>query len=313
MIILPKQILLFTSASKKILKPTRLFPKSGWRFLVDAVRVRPFHEAMTTSLLEEVKKRQKHEIPTTCSTTLSHDEAVATTGTTIAANHISDIGGGISATPVTTAIKKGTGGMSNNTTANPTVSAPAVSISLPKNLPSVPSETEELVFVKGGAERGDKVDQLKPGHSPTSMTTAKSEAGQGIKAKNRQAALETIEQHRSRAAAPDIIRIPEEDVSLKVEGRDTSVPSTARVTTATGRTRKSNMSTAFSAESLRWGATLGYYGREEIETLSAISRNPSRVAAYNRIVEGKLDDKGDSVISQVKMRKKAIETEVTWK
>lgn len=53
------------------------------------------------------------------------------------------------------------------------------------------------------------------------------------------------------------------------------------------------ISPAFSAQSVRQGAILGLYGRAEVETLAAIAKNPSRVAAYSRIVEGKHHNQRD--------------------
>lgn len=53
------------------------------------------------------------------------------------------------------------------------------------------------------------------------------------------------------------------------------------------------VSPAFSAPSVRQGAILGLYGRAEVETLTAIAKNPSRVAAYSRIVEGRHNNQRD--------------------
>lgn len=56
------------------------------------------------------------------------------------------------------------------------------------------------------------------------------------------------------------------------------------------------MAPAFSEQSVRRGAVLGYYGREEVQTLASITKNPSRIAAYNRIIESREAARGDSEV-----------------
>lgn len=89
----------------------------------------------------------------------------------------------------------------------------------------------------------------------------------------RQIALATIGVQSNRATA-----------ERPSAAKTTIVATPSAASTSVGTSR---VSPAFSAHSVRQGTTLGYYGRAEVETLAAISKNPSRVAAYNRIVEGK--------------------------
>lgn len=63
----------------------------------------------------------------------------------------------------------------------------------------------------------------------------------------------------------------------------------------------SRLFAAFSTQSVRSGRTFGYYGREEVDVLLAISKNPSRIAAYNRITEGKTGKNGEADSSEVRL------------
>ena len=88
-----------------------------------------------------------------------------------------------------------------------------------------------------------------------------------------------------------------------------TVPTTGATTGKTSRalaagTSSLKMTTAFSRQSVRSGVTLGYYGREEMDVLTAISKNPSRIAAYTRITEGKRGSEDDGACPEVRSRER---------
>lgn len=136
----------------------------------------------------------------------------------------------------------------------------------------------------GGGGGGASIES-----SETAQAAAGAAARQGVEVECRRAALATIENRRGRPAGSD------ENSSTAMApfsgraGAGSIVPAPSVASSSTIPTLAANLKLceAFSAQSVRSGAILGYYGREEVETLFAISKNPSRIAAYNRIIKGK--------------------------
>eukprot|EP00752_Nemacystus_decipiens_P017245 g15449.t1 len=162
----------------------------------------------------------------------------------------------------------------------------------------------------------------------TGGEAAAAAAKRRVEAERRQAALATIEHrsHRQKTSAasaasaaaaaaaavatggsatlpPGGKHCGTQEVGIATKSETISITQTDSCTTrymgvtASGMPSFS-MSTAFSKQSVRSGETLGYYGREEIRVLSAISKNPTRIAAYNRITEGK-GNKEDGPIPKI--------------
>ena len=175
--------------------------------------------------------------------------------------------------------------------------------------------------------KDDRVEAVEPEEAAAAAAAAA--AKRRLEAERRRAALATIEKHRShRHAAPAAtthaaasaaastegsVTLPPDEVQHGAQelGTGTKSVSTMSATHAasctssrTGAAATSkpslSMSTAFSRQSVRSGETLGYYGREEVDVLSAISKNPSRIAAYNRITQGKTSNKEDGPSPEVK-------------
>lgn len=328
----------------------RLFRSTGWTFLVDAVRVRPLHEEMTASLLEEVEKIHAQK---TSRRSVSRDSpgfagtVMAATGSTTAA--------AAAATPSTTAVgaresssASATAGTAATTPNNPTLGgsgrimdaaavAPAgVSVrSHPLGGVAPLGDREE----KGAADK-DQTTSKEGGGAAGTAVQGQAEAAAATKRRveaerRRRAALATIDKRRSHhhhhhtasaapssaaTAAPTVAAAEGPSGSTRPleaaaqEGSETlraatassaaTMPTTtsavssgshvAAAAAAAALRPSSRLSTAFSTHSVRSGATLGYYGREEVDVLSAISKNPSRIAAYNRITEGKRGKDGDT-------------------
>lgn len=128
-----------------------------------------------------------------------------------------------------------------------------------------PKETESIAAGEQGAAEGR-------------VTTKDKEKEQ------RQATLAAIKRDRVHTVGSS----PTREASTASEDRMSPLPSLATLTTpATCPGRSWKRSSAFSRESLRSGLASGLYDKEEFSTLLTISKNPSMVAAYDRIVDGK--------------------------
>lgn len=153
-------------------------------------------------------------------------------------------------------------------------------------------------YKSGVASKRDSSDKSVSGE-PVGGSPAKQAATQGvtgveakqrIEAEHRRAALAAIENRRSRPPVPDDNSMGTSTTRFSGDGGEDIVPpvsSVASSSTVPSFAANLKLSAAFSAQSVRLGAILGYYGREEVKTLFAISKNPSRIAAYNRIIKGK--------------------------
>lgn len=106
------------------------------------------------------------------------------------------------------------------------------------------------------------------------------------KMEQRQVTLAAIKHDRGHAVGSSATR----EAAAASEDNMGPLPSLATLTTqATCPGRSWKRLLAFSTESLRSGVSSGLYGKEEFTTLLTISKNPSMVAAYNRIIDGRRD------------------------
>ena len=303
----------------------RLFRNIGWSFLVDSVRVRPLHEEMTARLLEEVEKRRAQktvrsstarEPPGFASAVLAATAADAATppqtGVVVAAT-----------TAGTTSGRPTVGGRLATTTAAASTpgsaTASAAACTVGSHHPGAAARTEqEAGSIRAPvADAADRFPSVEDGRVEAAETGGEAAAAAAaaaaamklrVEAERRQVALATIEKHRSHrhtvpaaagvataggpaalshaAVALEHSAATRSGATMSTARADSCTSSHAGVAAAAGKPSLS-MSTAFSRQSVRSGETLGFYGREEVSVLSAISKNPSRIAAYNRITEGK--------------------------
>lgn len=291
---------------------------------MDAVRVRPLHEEMTASLLEEVEKRraQKTSRGSASSDAQGSDETARATTAIVsvgaaATAHAAIRAQASSATGVagTTSTSKNASprgkGMHAASPAGADSQTPAAGGSHPRNgasscgSPNGREENEGAALLCGGQDGCHSADQKVSGGGASETAAAEDHAEVIAAAKRlevaerRRAALATIENQRAFPACA---------AGAAQEGKDRLdvAPAVPTATTLTASAASSSdrvaavqcrphsrMSAAFSAQSVRSGATLGYYGREEVDVLSAISKNPSRIAAYNRITEVKQGNQRD--------------------
>lgn len=242
---------------------------------------------MTTTLLEEVEKQRVSQ--------KEHGSSRGSTGVVGGTVARDFVGGGANAAPVVAAAA---------TTTDVAVKSSVTSITHKSVTSPVPEAHQGRHDQNGGAGVGTGgkgvvalTFDTQPENQPSAVghrAVAPAVAGQGIKDERKRVALATIEQLRSHTASGSSVARRDSagsHPSGRPDGKrlsSTAVVPAARAATPTTRAiSKFNLSEAFSAQSVRFGATLGYYGREEIDALFLISKNPSRVAAYNRIIEGK--------------------------
>lgn len=338
-------------------RAVRLFHDTGWSFLVDAVRVRPLHEEMTASLLEEVEKLRAKKTArrsatlkpsrfaeTVRSATASTSSAAANDPAAIASTTTADgTRDSRSANATTGTFKPPSeptlGGRRETGAASTTLADdryhPPVGVAVALESDSSGGQEKADVFVgsvgkEGGRSRAADDDQ-KPssqdqgavvGTVQRQVETAAAAKGR-LDSERRLAALAAIDKRRSHhkhhhhtAAAAAAAAATATSAAATVEGPvkallensqkqpgAATVSSTTRAVTgsryAAGFRPSLGLLTAFSKQSVRSGRTLGYYGREEVDVLSAISKNPSRIAAYNRITEGKTGKNGEKPSSEV--------------
>ena len=315
----------------------RLFQNPEWGFLVDGVRVRPFHEEMTASLLDEVGRRRTYQRPseTSGNQTVAAAVVAAVAAATAKAADANNANANVTATTTDATTTDVNTTNANTTTAVNTVAAAATgatstvatggakasdtnktptSNKLPggrihtTGAPHIAavttagtrSPTSSLIDSSMNSKRGivgatNSNDNSGGGGGDsiegpdTVQASAKAAARRAAEAERRRAALATIESRRGRPTGSD------EDSGIAMTrfsdgggGRSIApAPSVASSSTIPSFAANLKLSAAFSAQSVRSGAILGYYGREEVETLFAISKNPSRIAAYNRIIKGK--------------------------
>lgn len=327
----------FNSSTTTNTASFRLFRNIGWSFLVDTVRVRPLHEEMTAGLLDEVERRRAQK--TSRRSTSSRGGSgfyktvvEATSAASAAAPH--------SASAISTAQNVAFG--ERMVSSGPPVAGRAVST--PTAVGSDPSgavatsparpgdgvENDRDTLASAGRSEHGAAGEAVPEPDPLAVTAqrrteAAAAAKRQAEAERRQAALATIEKHRSchhaasaRSPATAQTATVTSSGGNQEENERLALDSTSVATTLTGRpvssgghlgaaraaARKGKLSPttmtgAFSAQSVRSGATLGYYGREEVNVLSAISKNPSRIAVYNRITEVQQGNNGGENSSEV--------------
>lgn len=322
-----------------------LFRNTGWSFLVDAVRVRPFHEEMTTSLLEEVEKLHSitRKPPGFADTVLAATASISTTASDAPAATAS------STTPVGTRDNR-SANTATGTGINPSkptlggervtgavAAAPADERSHGSNS-SGRKEEVDIVVQPGGRESSgsstaddDRSNPFKDGGAVVGTVQGQAEAAAVEKrrrdSEHRRAVLATIDKrtshhHRHHASATTVSAAAASSAATVASAATAAegamgaaqegLEKRPRAATASGTTRAAScsryaakvrvsprMCSAFSTHSVRSGRTLGYYGREEVDVLSAISKNPSRIAAYNRITEGKTGKNGEKPCSEV--------------
>lgn len=314
----------------------RLFRNIGWSFLVDSVRVRPLHEEMTAGLLQEFEKRRAQK---TSRGSTSRDPS-GFASAVLAATAANATGGDEAATTAGTTSERPSFGARMTTAigAAPTRGSPTTPTAATTTVGSHPpravtptdksSEVESITDAVPGA--ADRIPSVEEGRE---VAHAGGEAAVAVKrrveADRRRAALATIEQHRSHrhnvhaaagaanavvttggSATPSQGSVQEGAQEHGAATRSVATMSTTRAVSCTsshvagaGAGNPSlSMSTAFSRQSVRSGETLGYYGREEVSVLSAISKNPSRIAAYNRITEGKTGQREDGPSPEVRRK-----------
>ncbi|CAB1099994.1 unnamed protein product [Ectocarpus sp. CCAP 1310/34] len=302
----------------------RLFRNIGWSFLVDTVRVRPLHEEMTAALLDEVERLRAQK---TSRRSTSSRGGLSFYKTVLDATSAAPTAAHPSPSAISTPQSVTFGermASSGPPVAGLAASTPASVGSHPSGAaatsPSRPGDCQEndRDALAAGRSKHGAAGEAVPEPNPLTVTAhRRTEAAVAAKrqeeAERRQAALATIEKHRSchRAASARSPAAAQTSTAassgVNQEGKDRLARGSNSVaTTLTGRPvssidhlgaaraadRKGNLSPttmtrAFSEQSVRSGATLGYYGREEVKVLSAISKNPSRIAVYNRITEEK--------------------------
>ena len=289
--------------------------------------MRPFHEEMTASLLEEVGRRRTYQRPSETSGNQTMAAAVeaavaaanavkAATTTNANANASANANANITnantttvkttttATGGTSTVAAGCGKRSGNNTATttnklpggmvhtvtpPLTTAVAAAETRPPNASLVDRSRSCKSGIPGAGDNNDGSGggDESMGGSETIKGGAGATARQGAEAERRRAALATIENRRGRPSGSDE-RIGTEMMRFSAAaGSIVPAPSVASSSTISSFDANLKLSPAFSAQSVRSGAILGYYGREEVETLIAISKNPSRIAAYNRIIKSK--------------------------
>lgn len=308
--------------------------------------MRPFHEEMTAGLLEEVEKRRAQKTsrgstsrdPSGFATAvLAATAANSANSTTYPASPSTSEVGAVS-TLGTTSERSTFGGKAmaavRAATSAGRATTPAASTAIGAHPPGATASidksrqadsTGSAVFVT--ADQSPSVEgRVEAAQAEGEVLAA---TKQRVEAERRQAALATIEKHRSHrhtasatspaataasgavttggsttlplgAGAQEVSAATKSVATMSVTRAVSSTCSLAGVAAA-GKPCLS-MSTAFSRQSVRSGETLGYYGREEVDVLSAISKNPSRIAAYNRITEGKTGKNEDGPSSEVMIR-----------
>lgn len=266
---------------------------------MDAVRVRPYHEEMTTTLLEEVEKQIVHQ--------KEHSSSRGSTGIAGSTGARDSVGSGANDTPVAATAATSAAAVGSRVANSTYKKAPTAGTTtrrscvtpgpLPNAYQGAHGQSRNAGSV-AGENRNTALASDTPSESPQSAVGHRAGATavvrQGLEAERMSAALATIEQLRTHTA-PGPSVAPHDLTGLHPFGRpdgtrlslSVAMSAAREATPARNAAGKSKLSEAFSPQSVRWGATLGYYGREEVDALFAISKNPSRVAAYNRIIEGK--------------------------
>ncbi|CAM9548924.1 unnamed protein product, partial [Scytosiphon promiscuus] len=288
----------------------------GWSFLVDAVRVRPLHEEMTASLLEEVEKRRAQKTLRGSASSGDASSSAEVTSAANAASKATSVAAGATTSYVANRahMSNAMGVVGTNAhlagRANHADPASALARTNPRTLASGGSQPRGTAAYPGIANGRDDDGGANPApegqdapvgvasearpHGHAEVAAAAERHGNAVR---RRAALATIENQRAfpvrAAAAP-----PEGKGRMEVAANPAARTLPASAISGSARTAPTcrpsmRVSAAFSAQSVRSGATLGYYGREEVDVLSAISKNPSRIAAYNRITEGKQGSQKD--------------------
>ncbi len=302
--------------------------------MVDGVRVRPLHEEMTASLLEQVEKRRAQK---TSRASATREQPSGFAATVIEAAD--------SAGNPPTPERSGSDGKAMVAATGPAPAGAGCPVPLGAGesvgasmADGTPSEREEKEA--GGDSATDPTPPVA-GSAETAQARAES-ARRTAEAERRRAALATIKNHRSQpntasaavpgagaAASPAPAAALAAAVEVVGDGAGTRSPGAAEAGTsqlsagaspaatvptagaAPGRSNRAaavagkvsfRVSPAFSRQSVRSGVTLGYYGREEMDVLSAISKNPSRIAAYTRITEGKRGSDDDGAGPEVSLR-----------
>ncbi|CAM9618439.1 unnamed protein product [Ectocarpus sp. 12 AP-2014] len=306
-----------------------LFRNIGWSFLVDTVRVRPLHEEMTAGLLDEVERRRAQKTSRRSTSSRGGSSFYKTVlDATSAAPTAAPLSPPAIPTPQTITFGERMAS-SGPPVAGRAASTPTAAGSHPSGAtatsPARPGDCQEndRDALTAGRSKHGAADGAVPEPNPLAVTAQRrTEAAVAAKrqaeAERRQAALATIEKHRShhRAASArspaaaqtataassgvnqegnDRLARDSNSVATTLTGRPVSSGDhlgAARAADRKGSLSRTAMTRAFSAQSVRSGATLGYYGRDEVNVLSAISKNPSRIAVYNRITEGKQGNNG---------------------
>ena len=284
----------------------RLFPNSRWDFLVDAVRVRPrpFHEDLTASLLEEIGKRRAQQ---KSSVSFSASEAhVASMGgvaemTTIAESSFRTVS--IEVSVDVAASRSPIKGLDES----PRASYLAVSSAVRSAVSTQSEGLDGGKMIKRSTTRADSGGK-EVKYEATEDAAAEGEVMEGKRAmreeleketEHRQATTETIERHHVHTITSSATR--SEAISPTTNGDAVSLlPSLTSLTRSSSCPGILKQSAAFTRQSVRRGIVSGLYDKEEASTLLAISKNPSRVAAYNRIVDGK---QGHSKLTSQNVRK----------
>lgn len=281
--------------------------------------MRPLHEEMTTSLLEEVQKRRAKKtsrMSTSRDSSAFATAVLAATAANTANADDSPVSGGVAALTAagTTSERPAFGG---KTIPSPGAAPPPGKATTPAaadtlgahslNTAALAAKLSEAGSIGGDAlgaagqtplvEEGRVQAAQTGGETATTMKRS-------AEAERRRAALATIGKHRSHrhtaSGASHVAVAAATAPGTDTTGRSTTVQESeqdssshagAAASVASAGKRSRSFSAAFSRQSVRSGETLGYYGREEVDVLSAISKNPSRIAAYNRITEGKTGNK----------------------
>lgn len=250
---------------------------------MDAVRVRPFHEEMTSILLEEIGKRQaqKRSSESVLQSSYAGENSLnlATSTAATVASESRSTGSASDKVIDALGVRRG-------------MTAPAADSAVLKPLAgTADGKHGRSELVPSSGQDGVEVYQFPPLVLRTARARATTSAVCQAE-ERRKMALAMIEQHRGKAIA-DVEGENREgaDWTAKSEMQPgvvaTITPSAETSSLVSARLKSMYLCPAFSGQSVRWGLALGYYRREEAETLHEISKNPSRVAAYNRIVEAR--------------------------
>lgn len=265
-----------------------LFRNPIWNFPVDAVRVRSSHEELTASLLKEINNRRVRQ-----RSSRGSSSSVEVTGST---------GDAIS-------IVSGTGtaedSMSSRTRAdlNDERRLRSFDSTTSRKTGRPDSDTQERSVAEGDNAKhsrikfecreseGGVVNPTDPKETENLVAGGQIATEGGVttkdkKMEHRQVALAAIKRDRGHAVGSS----PTREAATASEEKITPLPSLAIWTTqATCPGRSWKRLSAFSTESLRSGVASGLYDKEEFTTLLTISKDPSMVAAYNRIIDGRQD------------------------